>query len=939
MNAMSVRVGVCLGGLLLGASLAAAEPPQGLMTLVSGDVIPGALRPASEAGAIRWQGGDFVRPFEFPIATVATAQFPAVVPTPPMIGDFVIELVTGDVLAGNISAWEEGSITFDSRTFGVIHVRAEAVRRLYRLNDNPTVVFPSLTGLTGWRTNGKTWREDGPQIQTDQDLAIITRDLGLPDLAVIEFELSWPEKPSFVLALGVDPAGDVDKRQDGWRFETWGDALTIVREQALRADVDKVHALIPSVKRTHLFAYLNQPAGTLHVFHSGGTPAASISVPPEPNRQRGTGIRLINRQGGVRLERLRVARWNGVLPLTQQQEQAHCQLADGTAIPGRIVGLAPDRRTFRLLHHQDERTVDAATLVSAEVSFGPDDRTGPVAILFQDGIRISGELDATGEQQWTLRSPHVQEPLGVTLADLRSLMVFHAADEAPPALPGEGEGRLGRLEIGPLKLRGRLVPHTESPGEHCLAWQPVGSRLSSPLRPDVSGRIVYHELEPKSPPSGQRVIPEARAQPGRNFADLFLQRSREAGVTRGGSSHQLHLRSGDVVPCTVEGMNEEGVLIASGVAAARVVPHAQIKAVELVSGAKPPDLAAAKKKRLLTLPRLQKASPPTHLLCSRTGDFLRCRVIAMNDVAFQVEIQLEELEIPRDRVAQIIWFHEDELEATAAGTTDGAPLAASSGDGGVAGTAPPTTSRVGTGLVQGVFRNGHRITCHPQAFDGAAVTGTSDVLGACRIQVQDVAQLLFGREILADVASLAYHEWRLQPAIEPLFHQEGGDQPGHVGSLSPLVGQAAPEIDLELLSGGRFKLSEYKGQLVVLDFWASWCGPCMQTMPLVERLLEEFDDSEVRLVSVNLEEQPDQIRGVLERHNLNVPVALDLDGVAARRYQANAIPQLVVVDREGRVARLYIGGGPQVVEQLRAALVELLTAPPSAPTAGQGPDA
>lgn len=936
MNAMSMRVGLCLGGLLLGASLGAAEPPQGVLTLVSGDVIPGALRPASEVGMIRWQGGDFVAPFEFPLAAVAAAQFPAVVPTPPMAGDYVLELVTGDVLAGNISAWEGGRITFDSRLFGVIHLRADSVRRLYRLNDNPTVIFPSLTGLTGWRTNGKTWREDGPQIQTDQDLAIITRDLGLPDLAVIEFELSWFDKPSFVLALGVDPAGDVDKRQDGWRFETWGDTLTIVREQALRADVDKVHALIPSVKRTHLFAYLNQTAGTLHVFHSGGTPAASISVPPEPNRQRGTGIRLLNRQGGVRLERLRVARWNGVLPFAKEQEQAHCQLADGSAITGRIVGLSPDGRTFRVLHDQAEQNIDAAVLMSAEVSFGPDDRTGPAAVLFQDGTRVSGVLDATGESRWTLRSPHVEEPLAVACADLRSLMVFHAADEAP--LSAEGEGRLGRLEIGPLKLRGRLVPHAESSTEHCLAWHPLGSRLSSPLRPDVSGRIVYQDLESKSPPSGQRVIPEARAQPGRNFADLFLQRSRDAGVTRGGNSHQLHLRSGDVVPCTVEGMNEEGVMIASGVAAARIVPHARIKAVELVSGAKLPDLAAAKKKRLLTLPRLQKASPPTHLLCSRTGDFLRCRVIAMNDAAFRVEIQLEELEIPRDRVAQIIWFHADELEAADDGTTGGAPPAASSSDRGTPESSPLAGSRLGKGLVQGLFRNGQRITCDPETFDGTAVAGTSDVLGACRIQVQDVAQLLFGREILADVASLAYHEWRLQPAIEPLFNQEGADQPGNVGSLSPLVGQAAPEIDLELLSGGRFKLSECKGQLVVLDFWASWCGPCMQTMPLVERLLEEFDDSEVRLVSVNLEEQPDQIRGVLERHHLNVPVALDLDGVAARRYQANAIPQLVVVDREGKIARLYIGGGPQVVEELRASLVELLTAPSSPPPAGQSPD-
>src|SRR5690606_7363386 len=114
---------------------------------------------------------------------------------------------------------------------------------------------------------------------------------------------------------------------------------------------------------------------------------------------------------------------------------------------------------------------------------------------------------------------------------------------------------------------------------------------------------------------------------------------------------------------------------------------------------------------------------------------------------------------------------------------------------------------------------------------------------------------------------------------------------------------------------GRFRLANCKGQIIVLDFWASWCGPCMQTIPLLHEAMQEFDPDQVRLISINLEEPASHIRSVLERHKLDLTVALDVDGVAGLRYQADSIPQLAIIDREGTVARLYIGGGREVVEQ------------------------
>lgn len=147
------------------------------------------------------------------------------------------------------------------------------------------------------------------------------------------------------------------------------------------------------------------------------------------------------------------------------------------------------------------------------------------------------------------------------------------------------------------------------------------------------------------------------------------------------------------------------------------------------------------------------------------------------------------------------------------------------------------------------------------------------------------------------------------------------------GIDSPLVGKAAPDFQLELLGSGgkKFHLADQKGKVVVLDFWATWCGPCLQTMPLVDKVVHEFDGQDVRLIAVNLEEPPKTITATLERHKLNVTVALDQDGVAATKYQATAIPQTVIIDREGNVARLFVGGGPKLADQLRDALQSIVT--------------
>jgi thiol-disulfide isomerase/thioredoxin len=230
--------------------------------------------------------------------------------------------------------------------------------------------------------------------------------------------------------------------------------------------------------------------------------------------------------------------------------------------------------------------------------------------------------------------------------------------------------------------------------------------------------------------------------------------------------------------------------------------------------------------------------------------------------------------------------------------------------------------------VQAVYPDGVRLTFVPQECkQGESLVGASDLLGKCQVDLKVVDQIILGEMIKSAAKELTYGAWKLSDAVEPQFTHEaaGGAGGGTPKVESSLVSKPAPDFHLDLLDGKKFKLSEQKGHIVVLDFWASWCGPCMQAMPQVDAVLKEFDEKGVKLVAVNMQEDRAAITGALERLKISPTVALDIDGAVAERYQVSAIPQTVVIDAEGNVAELFIGANSDFAAQLRARIQGLLS--------------
>ena len=227
--------------------------------------------------------------------------------------------------------------------------------------------------------------------------------------------------------------------------------------------------------------------------------------------------------------------------------------------------------------------------------------------------------------------------------------------------------------------------------------------------------------------------------------------------------------------------------------------------------------------------------------------------------------------------------------------------------------------------------SGTRFSFFAESFRDQTIHGTSQVLKAMHVNVDDIDQLLLGDFIKGAAKNLTFGSWHLKSAPDPKYVTAANDREDAAaattpGTESPLVGKPAPSLKLKMLDETTdFRLADHQGHCVVLDFWATWCGPCLQVMPIVEEVVGEFEAQGVELFAVNLEERPAEIKATLERRGVEVAVVLDRDGVAAARYEATAIPQTVVIGPDGRIARVFVGSSRDFAQQLRTALQELTT--------------
>jgi peroxiredoxin len=121
---------------------------------------------------------------------------------------------------------------------------------------------------------------------------------------------------------------------------------------------------------------------------------------------------------------------------------------------------------------------------------------------------------------------------------------------------------------------------------------------------------------------------------------------------------------------------------------------------------------------------------------------------------------------------------------------------------------------------------------------------------------------------------------------------------------------AAPDFDLASRDGGRVALSDLAGQVVMVNFWATWCGPCRQEMPQLEALYERYSDLGFTLLGVNVEEDSSGADAFLAETPVSFPILFDPENKVSELYNVVAMPSTVIIDKSGNLRFIHHGYQP-----------------------------
>lgn len=136
-------------------------------------------------------------------------------------------------------------------------------------------------------------------------------------------------------------------------------------------------------------------------------------------------------------------------------------------------------------------------------------------------------------------------------------------------------------------------------------------------------------------------------------------------------------------------------------------------------------------------------------------------------------------------------------------------------------------------------------------------------------------------------------------SLESLYASVG------IQRVSPPV--EAPDFTLKNLEGSEVSLKDFEGKVVFLNFWASWCGPCREEMPSMERLWQRFKEEDFVILAVDLRESRDEVVSFMNEYGLTFPVLLDSKGEVGSMFGVRAIPTTYLLDSEGKIVGGAIG--------------------------------
>ncbi|MGM0593157.1 MAG: peroxiredoxin family protein [Pseudomonadota bacterium] len=142
------------------------------------------------------------------------------------------------------------------------------------------------------------------------------------------------------------------------------------------------------------------------------------------------------------------------------------------------------------------------------------------------------------------------------------------------------------------------------------------------------------------------------------------------------------------------------------------------------------------------------------------------------------------------------------------------------------------------------------------------------------------------------------------------------------GELMEYEGEPLPDFTLQTVDGKQLSLSDYRDKVVMVNFWATYCGPCIKEIPSMQRLQERVGADRFAILAVNMAEQQETVKRFLDKHDIqvNFPILLDPDGAVVEQWMITAVPTTFIIDPKGNIRYALFGGiewdKPDVIETI-----------------------
>ena len=909
----------------------------GKLQLVGGDVYRGEFGNSEDAyGSLIWRCPSFVSDLIIPWSAVENVVQPPIRHKKSEFGrepQFIVELQNGEAITGKVTDINERFIELDSQLAGKKQFPITLVRSILRTaatveSDNGELKLADWKQITptikkGGRGN---WFDGLGSYDTETAGTVISQSVNFPDLAAIDVNVSWQStSPNWILQIGEPRKLEIHVRKPENRNTL---SVTVLVEDETTADIATAQLPLDGSNAISLRVLCDSVRGRLVVMQNGNA-IAQLRL----NKS----LRLTGRQsilftnnvpGRLSLRSLKIYRsvFSSPVLLTKGKEPSDSSnikspetlLQNGETFVGQPIGFDSVMRTFgfsttaeilgRVSLDQVDRIEFPATADDAFRSAAKR----LYSIQLWSGARFVGQSISFQANQLSVYLVESQTTVQIPHDEVMSVGQNGPIQSDSVSKEANSFQDFSMRFVSPWVVSsGKIValdPTAQSRTEkirfRTLNWKPSNALFPVAIAAGVTGTI-----EPSA--TNTKVDKLIKPKPSADF-----------GRTLEKEEPSLFLKSGDCFPADIRSVKDGKMIFQSTLFSSNKIDVEMVRGVRKLAYTGTDTMEKGSRKRLLTLPRSQRNNPPTHLIVSREGDAIRGQLRSMDVDEITLEVRGEERKIQMKNVAEIIWL-QDAPEIVPIGQDSSTKAA-------VVDIKAAMDETVMSDLkCQAMDNSGTRISIVPDRVEGDILYGQHPQLGDCHVDLSKVSKIVLGEAIADDAKRNRFGKWTLQNAPDPKFVNDL-DSPEADGGIAPdslqarMIGIAAPDFELKKLDESLLKLSDLRGRIVVLDFWATWCGPCIASLPKITELAQQYKGAEVDVIAVNIEQTSAEIRALLDRLKINPVVVLDSDGAVARAYQAQAIPQTVIIDRDGKVKHVIVGGGVATEAKIRDSLDNML---------------